>query len=109
MCDAAEEFVSEQLRPVAGTADTGGMSRGEPGLPGRFRWRGEEYAVVGMLRKWKTSGPCHHGSPEIYLRRHWYEIRTEPPLIMKVYCRRQAPSAKLCKARWWVYSVRPNK
>ncbi len=106
--DPAEEFVSERLMPVAGTAETAGMSRGEPGLPGRFTWRGDEYAVVGVLRKWKTSGPCDHGSGERYLRRHWYEIRTYPPLVMTVYCQRQAPSVKRRKARWWVYSIRRN-
>ena len=31
-----EEFVSEPIKPVAGTFDTVGMARGEPGLPGRF-------------------------------------------------------------------------
>lgn len=31
--DQAEEFVSERLVPVAGTAQMAGMSRGEPGLP----------------------------------------------------------------------------
>lgn len=108
--DPAEEFVSERLVPVAGTAEAAGMSRGEPGLPGRFTWRGDEYSVVGVLRKWKTSGPCNHGPrngpTEMYLRRHWYEIRTAPPLVMTVYCQRQAPSVKRRKARWWVYSVR---
>ncbi len=104
--DQAEEFVSERLVPVAGTADMAGMSRGEPGLPGRFAWRGREYSVVGVLRKWKTSGPCDHGSGERYLRRHWYEIRTQPGLIMTIYCQRQAPSVKRRKGRWWIYSVR---
>lgn len=104
--DLAEEFVSERLVPVAGTAETAGMCRGEPGLPGRFTWRGDEYSVVGVLRKWKTSGPCNCGSGERYLRRHWYEIRTAPAMIMTVYCQRQAPSVKQRKARWWVYSVR---
>ena len=31
-----EEFVSEPIKPVAGTFDIVGMARGEPGLPGRL-------------------------------------------------------------------------
>jgi len=106
--DPAEEFVGERLVPVAGTTDMAGMSRGEPGLPGRFTWRGDEYSVVGVLRKWKTSGPCNCGADERYLHRHWYEIQTQPALVMMVYCQRQAPSVKRRKARWWIYSVRPE-
>ncbi len=34
-----EEFVSEPIKLVAGTFDTVGMTRSEPGLPGRFIWR----------------------------------------------------------------------
>ena len=35
-----DEFVSEAIKPVEGTFDTAGMVCGEPGLPGRFLWRG---------------------------------------------------------------------
>ncbi len=107
-----EEFVSERLVPVPGTADTAGMAIGEPGLPGRFTWRDQEYAVIDVLRKWKTSGRCKHGPSkgptEMYLRRHWYEIRTDPDMVMTVYCQRQAESSKRAKARWWVYSIRSD-
>lgn len=108
--DPAEEFISERLLPVPGSADAAGMARGEPGLPARFTWRDEEYTVVEVLRKWKTSGRCKHGPSkgptEMYLRRHWFEIRTVPELIMTVYCQRQASSTKQRMARWFVYSVR---
>jgi hypothetical protein len=102
---AREEFVCEEIAPAAGTFDTAGMSRGEPGLPGRFTWRGREYRVVGVVRQWKTSGPCRDGSPELYLRRHWYQIVTEPRATMTVYCDRQAKDRKKPKRRWWVYTV----
>ena len=46
-----EEFVSELIRPVAGSFDVGGMARGEPGLPSRFMWRDKEYAVAEVLEK----------------------------------------------------------
>ena len=103
--DDREEFVSEELTPVAGTADTAAMSRGEAGLPGRFTWRGREYRVAGVIRRWKSSGPCRSGGGERYLRRHWYRVLTEPPAIMTVYCERQARLPKRPKARWWIYTV----
>lgn len=102
-----EEFVSEAMVPEPATGDVVAMSHGEPGLPARFTWRGTRYRTAGVLRKWKTSGPCRHGSGERYLRRHWYEILTEPPVLMTVYCERQARDARRAKARWWIYTVAP--
>lgn len=100
-----EEFVCEEMHPVADTFDAAGMARGEPGLPGRFVWRETEYRVAGVMRTWKTSGHCRNGSDEMYLRRHWFQIITEPHAVMTVYCDRQAKDRKNPKRRWWVYSV----
>ena len=100
-----EEFICEELVPAPGTFDAGAMSRGEPGLPARFTWRGVEYRVAGVVRQWKTSGPCHSGSDEVYLRRHWYQVVTEPRAVMTVYCDRQAKDRRRPKKRWWVYTV----
>jgi hypothetical protein len=101
---SGDDFVSEPLEPVPGTADPAGMSRGEPGLPQRFTWRGREHRVIQVLRIWKTSGR-ERGGTEIYLRRHWYEIETDTDLRMTVYCDRQAQNRKRPKARWWVYTA----
>jgi hypothetical protein len=79
------------------------MAAGEPGLPGRFLWRGKEHEVATVLRKWKESGPCHHGSGEMYLRKHWYEIITVAGERMTIYFERQ--SRGKAKARWWLYTV----
>ena len=100
-----EDFVCEEILPAAGTFDAAGMSRGEPGLPARFAWRKTEYRLAGVRRQWKTSGPCHSGSDEVYLRRHWYEVLTDPPAVLTIYCDRQAKDRKRPKRRWWVYSV----
>jgi hypothetical protein len=100
----SEEFVSEELVPIVGSADASAMSRGEPGLPREFTWRNQRHAVVEVLRTWKSSGP-ERGGGEIYLRRHWHEILTDTGLRMTVYCERQARSRKRPKARWWVYTV----
>ncbi len=82
---AQEQFISEQVLPVPGTASTAGMSRGEPGLPARFTWRDRQYRILDILQTWKTSGPCRSGGDEVYLRRHWYKVRTEPPAVMTLY------------------------
>src|SRR5664280_2222414 len=96
-----EKFVSEAIEPVAGTFDTAAMARGAPGLPQRFAWRGVEYRVVELLESWKSTGPCHHGADEQYVRRHWYRVRTEPAATMTIYCDRQARDRRRPKARWW--------
>jgi len=101
-----EEFVCEPLVPVRGTAQTAAMARGEPGLPDAFTWRGTRYRLLGVIESWKTSGPCRSGADEIYLRRHWYRILTEPRAILTVYFERQPRNRKRLKARWWVYSFR---
>jgi hypothetical protein len=100
-----EEFISEPIKPVASTFNSAAMARGEPGLPGRFLWRRKEYAVADVLEVWKEDGPCKSGSPEMYLRKHWYKIRTADGLIMTLYFERQARSKGQQKIRWWLYTI----
>ena len=104
-----EEFVSEAITPQAATADVTAMSRGEAGLPELFTWRDVQYRVVAVIDKWKSSGPCRSGGGEMYLRRHWYRVLTDPPMIMTIYCERQVRNSKRPKARWWVYTVEAVK
>lgn len=101
----SEEFVSEPIIPVAGTFDAAGMTRGEPGLPARFTWREKEYAVADVLEAWKESGPCKSGGGEMYLRKHWFKIRTDDGLEMTVYFERQPRTKRQSKKRWWLYTV----
>jgi phosphoribosylglycinamide formyltransferase-1 len=101
----AEEFVSEAIKPVAGTFDPAGMVRGEPGLPRRFVWRDQEYTVATVLGTWKEDGPCKHGSGEMYLRKHWFKILTEQGTQMTIYFERQARSKRQSKTRWWLYTI----
>jgi len=101
----SEEFVSEPIMPVAGTFDTDGMTRGEPGLPARFSWREQEYAVADVLKTWKESGPCKSGGPEMYLRKHWFKIRTDDGIEMTVYFERQPRTKRQSKKRWWLYTI----
>jgi Domain of unknown function (DUF6504) len=101
-----DEFISEPIKPVQGTFDTGGMTRGEPGLPGRFIWRDKEYIVAELLEKWKQTGPCKSGSPEMYLRKHWFRVRCTDGTEMTIYFERQPRAKVQRKTRWWLYTVR---
>ena len=100
-----EEFISEAIKPVAGTFDPAGMTRGEPGFPQRFVWRNQEYTLAAVLQAWKEDGPCRHGSGEMYLRKHWYKIATEQGPRMTICFERQARSKQQSKARWWLYTI----
>jgi hypothetical protein len=101
----SEEFISEPIEPVAGMFDTSAMTRGEPGLPERFKWRDKEYAVLDVLEAWKETGPCKSGGPEKYLRKHWYKIRTDRGSEMILYFERQPRSKTRNKMRWWLYTI----
>lgn len=99
-----ERFVSEAIEPVAATFDAARMAVGEPGLPRQFIWRGRTIEIVQLLRTWKDTGPCRHGSPERYVRKHWFEVLTDDGSTMKIYFERQprrGPKAK----RWWLFTV----
>ena len=100
-----EQFISESIKPVAGTFDSAAMTRGEPGLPERFVWKNTEYTVAEVLKVWKETGPCKSGAPEQYLRKHWYKIRTADDMIMTLYFERQPRSKNRNKARWWLYTI----
>ena len=97
-------FVSEPIKPVVATADTSRMAAGEPGLPREFVWRGETVAIAEVIRSWKDTGPCTHGSGERYVRKHWYEVRTEAGQRMKIYFERQSRS----RQRWWLFTTESN-
>jgi hypothetical protein len=99
-----DQFVSEPITPVAGTADPSAMSRGEPGLPHQFTWRTRTYTIVNVLQTWKSST---RDRGELYLRRHWYRIVTDSGEQMTLYCERQAKNRTRPKSRWWIYSFRP--
>ena len=100
-----EEFVGEALVTMEGSFKTTGAAPGEPILPARFKWRGREYTVESVLKKWKESTACKHGSGEAYLRKHWYHIRTTDGAELQIYFERQARSASQRRKRWWIYTA----
>ena len=100
-----ERFISEAIQPVVATFDTARMAAGEPGLPQEFVWRGRTIKVAAVLRAWRDTGKCRHGSPELYVRKHWFEVVTASDGTMKLYFERQ-PRGGRKEARWWMLSIR---
>ena len=100
-----ERFVSEAIKPLTETADTSRMAIGEPGLPRQLVWRDRTITVKAVLRSWRETGKCHHGSPEMYVRKHWYEVATVSDGVMKIYFDRQGKGRKKAP-RWWLFSIR---
>ncbi len=100
-----ERFVSEAIKPVVATCDTARMAAGEPGLPKEFIWRGQTIKVAALLRTWRETGRCRHGGPELYVRKHWFEVVTTSHGPMKIYFDRQ-PRDRRKGGRWWLFSVR---
>jgi hypothetical protein len=99
-------FISEPILPVEASFDTGGMARGEPGLPQKFRWRKKEFMVAEVLEQWKEHGDCRHGSGERYVRKHGYRVRTTEGVVFRIYFQRSVGRGKLpAKSRWWIQSI----
>jgi phosphoribosylglycinamide formyltransferase-1 len=101
----AEQFISEAIQPVAETIDAARMSTGGPGLPRQFRWRSQTIQIAQVLNTWRETGPCHHGSGEQYVRKHWFEVRTDSGDTMKIYFERQ-PRSGTGRRRWWLFTIR---
>lgn len=104
MTEKQQTFVSEPIRPVVATADTNAMATGGPALPREFTWRGNTLHITSVLHSWHETGPCRNGSPESYVRKHWFEVETGSTQIAKIYFDRQPRGRKLT-SRWWLFSI----
>jgi phosphoribosylglycinamide formyltransferase-1 len=68
-------------------------------------WRGETLEVAAVLSSWRETGPCRHGSRELYVRKHWFEVATRTGATLRLYFDRQ-PRGRRGAARWWLFSLR---
>ena len=98
------ELVSEPIKPVVSTIDPSAMAMGSPGLPREFVWRGEPLGIAAVLRTWRETGPCTHGSSESYVRKHWFEVQTTGNRRARIYFERQ-PRGRDRMKRWWLFSI----
>ena len=97
------QFISEPIRPVASSIDTASMAIGTPSLPRQFHWRDEQLEVAQVAGSWRESGPCSHGSGEVYAKKHWFEVTMTDGRFAKLYYERQARGKRL--ERWWLYTI----
>jgi phosphoribosylglycinamide formyltransferase-1 len=100
-----DRFIDEEIVPVKGAIAARPAPPGEPLLPARFEWRGEQIAVGGVIHTWKTTGPCRSGSDEQYVRRHWYRVRTTDGREVTIYFERQPPRPRSRAGRWRLHSL----
>jgi hypothetical protein len=99
-----KKFISEAIEPKTDFLDTARMAAGEAGIPPEFIWRGKTVRIVSVIRTWKETGPCRHGSDERYVRKHWFEVVTDSDEVMKIYFERQ-PKGGRNSSRWWLFTV----
>jgi hypothetical protein len=99
-----ERVISEVIRPVGDTSDVSRMAAGEPGLPREFMWREYTIKIAAVLRTWRETGKCPHGSHELYVRKYWFEVATSFNTTMKIYFDRQSRSGRK-NDRWWLFTV----
>ena len=94
--------VLEPIVPEPGTFSAQTMSRGEPGVPARFTWRGTTYVVVEVLDSQRALGRCYAGANETYVRRHITRVRVESGEIMTLSAARGSSRGP---DRWMLRSV----
>ena len=102
-----ESLISEAIEPLLAEEADHPFRAGEPILPSRFRWRGTEYRIAGILRTWKEYSPGTRQMPDRYLRKHWFHVRTDDGSEMKLYFERSVRSKGTERARWWLFTVVP--
>lgn len=98
------KLVSEAIDVDPGDLDPP-QAIGEPGAPRRFIWRGEAVDVAHVVRHWRETRDCTHGSGEQYAFKHWFEVEAVDGRRMKLYFERKPRTRREAKRRWWLYTV----
>jgi phosphoribosylglycinamide formyltransferase-1 len=98
-----KRLVSEDIQPVAGSFETAGMAAGGPGVPQEFDWRGRRYRVEKVLKAWRETAACRHGSGERYADKHWFEVVADSGETMTLYFERRPRKAD--GRRWRLFSM----
>jgi RimJ/RimL family protein N-acetyltransferase len=94
-------FISERITLEPGSSDVSAMSRGEPGVPKAFVWRGSRFETAHLVLTRRDMGTDRG---DVYVRRHYYEIETTDQLRMVLYFERN-PSDRTKRKAWWLYTL----
>jgi len=101
-----ETFIGEAITPRPGTFDTSAMARGGPGVPLVFSWRGREYQVARILKTWRTQERGLWDKEYLYVRKHYFRIRTTTGEVMVLrFDRKPTRGAGPTKGRWVLFSI----
>ncbi len=95
----SREFISEAVDPDPASFDCEGTAPGEPAWPRRFAWRGQSYEIAEVLRTWRTTSAGPYTTGDVYLRRHYAEVRTTCGELLRLYGERGGRAA-----RWFLHS-----
>jgi hypothetical protein len=91
-------FVSAAIEP-AGNAYVTAATGTQPPVPRAFSWDGRQLVIAGVVRAWRSS---KNDRGDVYLRRHWFELRIDTGATIEVYYDRQT-RGRTC--RWWLYAI----
>lgn len=92
------KFISRAL-VVAGTGFLTPTGGSEPPVPCAFLWDGRTLQITEVLRTWRST-KTDRG--DVYLKRHWYELRTDTGAKLEVYYDRESPVGA---SAWWLYTI----
>ena len=101
----AGRFIGEPIVPDPEALVAVQVRPGEPAMPTRFTWRDEEQVVAEVLEAWADTRPGRGGGKGAYRGRHWFRVRTEDGLVMRLYFERHPRSKAQAKQRWWLYCI----
>lgn len=92
------KFVSRPIAP-AGEGFLTPASGREPPVPSAFLWGSRTLLVSEVLRSWRST---RTDRGDVYLKRHWYELRTVTGAKLEVYYDRES---RLNASPWWLYTI----
>ncbi len=71
----------------------------EPPVPRAFLWGERTLRVAAVTRSWRST-KTDRG--DAYLKRHWFELKTDEGATIEVYYDREARRGV---PQWWLYTV----
>ncbi|MGB8966185.1 MAG: DUF6504 family protein [Candidatus Cybelea sp.] len=92
------KFVSCPLVPT-GDGFVTPASGSEPPIPRAFLWGSRTLLITEVMRSWRST-KADRG--DVYLKRHWYELRTASGEKLEVYYDRES---RRSASSWWLYTI----
>ena len=91
-------FVGRAIAP-AGDGFLTAAGGGEPPVPRAFTFADRTFTIAAVLRSWRST-KTDRG--DTYLKRHWFELRTDDGARIEVYYDR---AARRGESSWWLYTI----